>query len=116
METPIEGRRSKHTRRNALRLITAGAAASLIDAGWIEPGLLSITRQDRVCKQLPPALDGLRIGLLADFHFRPERGIRAFMDDWLSLGGPHHFVTNLGDHADRWRRLAELLELDYVEI
>ncbi len=50
------------------------------------------------------------------FHFRPERGVRAFMDDWLSLGGPHHFVTNLGEHADRWRRLAELLELDYVEI
>jgi L-arabinose isomerase len=50
------------------------------------------------------------------FHFRPERGIRAFMDDWLSLGAPHHFVTNLGEHADRWRRLAELLELDYVEI
>jgi L-arabinose isomerase len=50
------------------------------------------------------------------FHFHPERGMRAFMDDWLSLGGPHHFVTNLGEHADRWRRLAELLELDYVEI
>jgi L-arabinose isomerase len=50
------------------------------------------------------------------FHFRPERGMRTFMDDWLSLGGPHHFVTNLGEHADRWRRLAELLELDYVEI
>jgi L-arabinose isomerase len=50
------------------------------------------------------------------FHFRPEQGMRSFMDDWLSLGGPHHFVTNLGEHADRWRRLAELLELDYVEI
>jgi L-arabinose isomerase len=50
------------------------------------------------------------------FHFRPERGMRSFMNDWLSLGAPHHFVTNLGEHADRWRRLAELLELDYVEI
>ncbi len=50
------------------------------------------------------------------FHFRPERGIRAFMDDWLTLGGPHHFVMNLGEHADRWRRLAELLDLEYVEI
>ena len=50
------------------------------------------------------------------FHFRPERGIRAFMNDWLTLGGPHHFVTNLGEHADRWRRLAELLDLEYVEI
>src|SRR5690349_4872877 len=50
------------------------------------------------------------------FHFRPERGMRAFMDDWLTLGGPHHFVMNLGEHADRWRRLAELLDLEYVEI
>ena len=50
------------------------------------------------------------------FHFRPERGMRAFMDDWLTLGGPHHFVMNLGEHTDRWRRLAELLDLEYVEI
>ncbi len=50
------------------------------------------------------------------FHFRPERGMRAFMDDWLTLGGPHHFVMNLGEHAVRWRRLAELLDLEYVEI
>jgi L-arabinose isomerase len=50
------------------------------------------------------------------FHFRPDRGIEAFMDDWLGLGGPHHFVINLGDHAARWRRLAELLDLDYEEI
>jgi len=50
------------------------------------------------------------------FHFRPEQGMRSFMDEWLSLGGPHHFVTNLGEHAEKWRRLAELLELDYVEI
>ena len=73
MQTPTEGKPSKFTRRNALRLITAGAAASLIDASWIEPGRLSITRHDRVLKQLPPALDGLRIGLLADFHFRPDQ-------------------------------------------
>ncbi len=50
------------------------------------------------------------------FHFRPERGMEDFMDDWLRLGAPHHFVTNLGEHGDRWRRFAELLELDYEEI
>jgi L-arabinose isomerase len=50
------------------------------------------------------------------FHFRPEAGTREFMDGWLSLGGPHHFVTNLGDHAGRWRRLAELLELELEEL
>ena len=50
------------------------------------------------------------------FHFRPEVGMEEFMNKWLSLGGPHHFVTNLGDHRGRWRRLAELLDVEYVEI
>jgi L-arabinose isomerase len=50
------------------------------------------------------------------FHFRPDRGMEAFMDDWLRHGVPHHFVTNLGEHSGRWRRLAELLELEYEEI
>jgi hypothetical protein len=38
------------------------------------------------------------------------------MDRWLSLGGPHHFVTNLGAQGRRWRRLAELLDLELEEI
>jgi L-arabinose isomerase len=50
------------------------------------------------------------------FHFRPEAGMEAFMDEWLRLGAPHHFVTNLGEHSERWQRLAELLELEYEEI
>ncbi len=50
------------------------------------------------------------------FHFRPEQGMEPFMDQWLEHGGPHHFVTNLGEHAARWRRVAELLDLEYVEI
>ena len=50
------------------------------------------------------------------FHFRPRGGVRGFMDRWLRLGGPHHFVTNLGEHGARWRRLAELLELELEEL
>src|SRR5579884_112619 len=50
------------------------------------------------------------------FHFRPAAGMEAFMDAWLALGAPHHFVTTLGEHAPRWRRLAEMLELEYEEI
>jgi L-arabinose isomerase len=50
------------------------------------------------------------------FHYHPGSGMESFMDKWLSLGGPHHFVLNLGDHAARWRRLAELLDLEYEEI
>jgi L-arabinose isomerase len=50
------------------------------------------------------------------FHFRPQRGMEKFMNDWLTLGAPHHFVTNLGDHVDRWRHFAQLLDLAYEEI
>jgi L-arabinose isomerase len=50
------------------------------------------------------------------FHFRPRSGMKQFLDDWLRLGGTHHFVINLGDHIDRWRRVAELLDIDYQEI
>jgi L-arabinose isomerase len=50
------------------------------------------------------------------FHFHPDAGMEAFMDRWLSLAGPHHFVTNLGDHRGRWRRLAELLDIEWLEI
>jgi L-arabinose isomerase len=50
------------------------------------------------------------------FHFRPDCGVSEFMDGWLGLGAPHHFVTNLGSHAERWRRLAELLDLELEEL
>jgi L-arabinose isomerase len=50
------------------------------------------------------------------FHFRPEVGMEAFMDAWLALGAPHHFVTTLGDHRVRWQRFAEQLALEYAEI
>jgi L-arabinose isomerase len=50
------------------------------------------------------------------FHFRPDAGVREFMDGWLRRGGPHHFVTNLGEQGGRWRRLAELLEIELLEL
>ena len=50
------------------------------------------------------------------FHFRPAQGMEPFIDAWLRLGAPHHFVLNLGDHTGRWRRFAELLDLEYEEI
>ena len=76
MDTAIRNRTHKYshllTRRNTLRLITAGALGALADACWFEPGSLEVTRQDVPCRKLPTALDGLRIALLADFHFRPD--------------------------------------------
>jgi hypothetical protein len=77
VETPIEvqpnGLRPAFNRRNALMLMAAGAAGTFLDAAWLEPGHLSVTRQDIACKRLPAGLDGLRIGLLSDFHYRPDQ-------------------------------------------
>jgi L-arabinose isomerase len=53
---------------------------------------------------------------LSHFHFRPDAGLDAFLDGWLELGAPSNFVTALGDRGDRWRRFAELLDIDYEEI
>ena len=36
-------------------------------------------------------------------HFAPDGGVRACLDEWLRLGGPHHQVLNLGRHAEDWR-------------
>jgi len=59
-------------RRRVLRLLAGGAAAAVADAFWIEPRLLSVNRRDVLCRNLPSGLEGLRIGVLADFHFRPD--------------------------------------------
>lgn len=50
------------------------------------------------------------------FHFRPDSGIRRFLDGWLRNGGTHHFCMNLGDQVGRWRNVAELLDIDFVEL
>jgi L-arabinose isomerase len=46
-------------------------------------------------------------------HFRPDRGVRASMDAWLRLGGPHHQVLNMGRQADAWRTFSELAGLEF---
>jgi L-arabinose isomerase len=50
------------------------------------------------------------------FHFHPAVGMEAFMDGWLRAGAPHHFVMNLGEHRPRWRRFAEQLGVELVEL
>jgi len=49
-------------------------------------------------------------------HFRPDTGVRACLDAWLRLGGPHHQVMHLGRHLDRWRIFCELtgIELEVI--
>jgi L-arabinose isomerase len=47
-------------------------------------------------------------------HFRPDTGLRACMDAWLRLGGPHHQVLNPGRRADAWRTFGELAGLEFA--
>jgi predicted MPP superfamily phosphohydrolase len=61
------------SRRNAMKLLFGGATGCVANAFWIEPGRLSVTRTDIHCARLPTALDGLRVGLMADLHFKPDR-------------------------------------------
>jgi uncharacterized protein len=60
-------------RRNAMKLLFGGAAASFANGFWIEPGRLSVSRADIFCARLPSALDGLRVGLMSDIHFKPDQ-------------------------------------------
>ncbi len=69
---PATGPLGALSRRRALRLLVGGTAAAFTDAFLIEPRLLWVNREDIRCRNLPPGLDGLRVGVLADFHFRPE--------------------------------------------
>lgn len=56
-----------------MRLLAGGTAAAFANAFWIEPRMLWVSRQDIACRNLPSGLDGLRVGVLADFHFRPDQ-------------------------------------------
>jgi L-arabinose isomerase len=48
-------------------------------------------------------------------QFRPDHGVRASMDAWLRLGGPHHQVLNPGHQAHAWRTFSELAGLEFAE-
>jgi L-arabinose isomerase len=49
-------------------------------------------------------------------HFRPDSGLRACMDGWLALGGPHHQILNPGRHADAWRLFSGMAGLDFAHV
>jgi L-arabinose isomerase len=48
-------------------------------------------------------------------HFRPDTGVRACMDAWLRLGGPHHQVLNPGRTAGAWRTFTELAGIEFAQ-
>lgn len=60
----------KKTRRAALRLISLGTVSGFW-AGGVEPDQLSITRRSLHLPRWPRALDGFRLALITDLHYRP---------------------------------------------
>jgi len=48
--------------------------------------------------------------------FRPDSGVRCCVKGWLENAGTHHEVINLGDCANRWKMLCDMLEIEYVEV
>ncbi|MGH2944773.1 MAG: L-fucose/L-arabinose isomerase family protein [Solirubrobacteraceae bacterium] len=47
-------------------------------------------------------------------RFRPASGVKACMDSWLRLGGPHHQVLNPGHRAGDWQVFCELAGVEYA--
>ena len=45
-------------------------------------------------------------------QFRPDSGVRACLDAWLRLGGPHHQVMHLGRRLETWRVFCELTGIE----
>jgi L-arabinose isomerase len=49
-------------------------------------------------------------------QFRPDSGLRACMDGWLALGGPHHQILNPGRHAEAWRVFSGMAGLEFARV
>jgi L-arabinose isomerase len=49
-------------------------------------------------------------------QFRPASGLRACLNGWLSAGGPHHEVMNLGHHAASWKVFCQLTGIEFVQV
>jgi L-arabinose isomerase len=49
------------------------------------------------------------------YHFKPDSGVRTANTNWLKAGGSHHQCMHLGDTTHKWKMLAGMLGIDYVE-
>jgi len=49
-------------------------------------------------------------------QFRPASGLRACLNGWLTAGGPHHQVMNLGHHAESWKTFCQLTGIEYTQV
>jgi L-arabinose isomerase len=49
-------------------------------------------------------------------QFRPASGLRKCLNGWLSNGGPHHEVMNLGHHAADWKAFCQVTGIEFVQV
>ena len=50
------------------------------------------------------------------FFWSPKSGIENCVENWIKNAGTHHEVINLGIISDRWKMLADMLDIEYVEV
>lgn len=50
------------------------------------------------------------------FFWQPDAGIERCVEQWIAGGGTHHEVINLGDITERWKMLADYLEIECMHI
>ncbi|MEZ5323632.1 MAG: metallophosphoesterase [Verrucomicrobiales bacterium] len=90
-------------RRQLLKLAALGSTG-LATLGYgfkVEPGLLSITRREIVMPHLPGDLDGLRVAMFGDLHYRPEvdEPLMQKLVDAVNREAPD-VVTIVGDYLE----------------
>ena len=92
-------------RRQFLQLTgfgAVGAVPATLGYGFkVEPTLLSITRQEIVVPRLPGDLDGLRVAMFGDLHYRPDTDAELVktLVDTINKEAPD-LVTIVGDYVN----------------
>jgi predicted MPP superfamily phosphohydrolase len=110
---PATGAFGPISRRRSMRLLAGGTVAAVTDAFLIEPRLLWVNREDIACRNLSSGLEGLRVGVLADFHFRPDKD-EALIEKVVARVNAENLdlLTLVGDYVTRSGEvLAPLLEI-----
>ncbi|MES2997484.1 MAG: metallophosphoesterase [Verrucomicrobiota bacterium] len=107
---PLPDERS-FCRRNALRLMAAGAVGAVVDAAVIEPAWLSVRRVEMRMPHWSDALDGVKIALAADMHYRGAESDDSLIDSLV--GGINGEAVDLvvlpGDFIDSSPRMVARL-------
>ena len=49
-------------------------------------------------------------------QFRPASGLRKCLNGWLTAGGPHHEVMNLGHRAAGWKVFCQMTGIEFVPV